>query len=80
MLLLEREGFDGMAMEEAEACLYRGGTSSRCQDLSIWGLVMRKTRMHKKLWDFNKEGSRRHKRVDRARERLVVDQAASRWG
>ena len=24
MLLLEREGFDGMAMEEVEVCLYRG--------------------------------------------------------
>ena len=24
LLLLEREGFDGMAMEEAEAHLYRG--------------------------------------------------------
>ena len=42
MLLLEREGFDGMAMEEAETHLYRGKTCSRGQDLSIWGLVTKK--------------------------------------
>ena len=52
MLLLEREGFDKMAMEEAEARLYRGKTCSRGQDLSIRGLVTKKNLMHKKTMGF----------------------------
>ena len=46
MLLLERGGFDGMAMEEVEARLYRGEQlASGGQNLSIRGLVSRKNQI-----------------------------------
>jgi hypothetical protein len=53
--------------------VYTGGTTcNRGQDLSLRVLYERRCECIEKLWDSNKEASRKHERFERSREGLTV--------
>ena len=71
----------GWLWRQAWAHLYRG--KQLATGIKIYPLGPRNERIcecGKKLWDSNKEGSKRHKRIDRARGGGQVGRPACRWG
>jgi len=70
----------GWLWRQAGARLYRGEQLAAGVKIYPYEVVTKKTECREKLWDSNKEGSRKYERIDWSREGLIVGRTASRWG